>query len=192
MTKPLYLFVGPSGSGKTTIAELAEDRYDYKSILSYTTRKPRYENEGGHTFISEDEFDALQNIVAYTEYNGFRYCTTEEQLNESDLYVVDIHGVETLLQNYKNTNRLICVLYFDSTVHTRINRMLDRHDSDMAIISRLLQDEEYDWYKKLNQLVWHYSHIENKNVELYKIDANKNRAEVFEQASYYMNQYTED
>ena len=112
MTKPLYLFVGPSGSGKTTIVEELENRRGYKSIQSYTTRPQRYDNEYGHIFINDTDFDKLKNIVAYTEYNGFRYCATEELLDESDLYVVDCDGVETLLEKYSNKNRTICIFYF--------------------------------------------------------------------------------
>ena len=67
MTKPLYLFVGPSGSGKTTIVDKLECENRYKSIQSYTTRPQRHQNEYGHIFISDEEFDQLTNIVAYTE-----------------------------------------------------------------------------------------------------------------------------
>ena len=190
MIDPLFLLVGPSGSGKTTVAEELAKSYGYPTVQSFTTRPKRYENETGHVFISESEFDELKNIVAYTEYNGFRYCTTKEQLDLVSSYVVDIPGVETLLQNYK-TDRPIAVFYFDSTVTTRINRMLDRNDSDTAIVGRLHNDEAFDWYSKLDHIVWHYANIEHKSVELYKIDANKNKKEVLEMVLYYMGEFTE-
>jgi guanylate kinase len=191
MIKPLYLFVSPSGSGKTTIVDELECNHKYKSLQSYTTRPARYENEYGHIFITDDEFDKLENIVAYTEYNGFRYCATEELLNECDLYVVDCDGVETLLEKYNNTERQIYIFYFDTTVATRIDRMVDRGDSDMAIISRLSNDERFDWYAKLLQLVWHYSKLENRNIEMYKINANVNKTDVMEQVLSYMNKMEE-
>lgn len=187
MIKPLYLFVGPSGSGKTTIVDKLECERRYKSIQSYTTRPQRYTNEYGHIFISDSDFDRLENIVAYTEYNGFRYCATEELINESDLYVVDCDGVETLLEKYSNKERVICIFYFDTTVTTRIDRMIDRDDSDTAIVSRLRNDEKFDWYKKLDQLVWHNAKIENRNIELHKINANVSQTEVWDQVIYYMN-----
>lgn len=188
MNDPLFLLVGPSGSGKTTVAETLAKSYGYPTVESYTTRPKRYENETGHVFISESEFDELENIVAYTEYNGFRYCTTKEQLDLVSSYVVDIPGVETLLKNYQ-TNRLIIVFYFDSTVTTRINRMVDRNDSDTAIVGRLHNDEAFDWYSKLDHIVWHYENIEHKYIELYKINANKNKEEVLEAVLYYMKQF---
>lgn len=191
MNNPLFLFVGKSASGKTTIAENLAARHGYSQVYSYCTRKPRFDGEIGHVFIDDDEFDNLGALVAYTEYNGFRYGTTAEQLDRHTIYVVDVPGVETLLHNY-NTDRPIVIIYFDSTVHTRINRMLDRGDSDVAVISRLLQDEKDDWHKQLDSLVWRCAKLENKIVDLYQIDANKNLIEVMEQVLYYMNKYKGD
>lgn len=186
MDKPLYLYIGPSGCGKTTITELLESMYGYKAIKSYTTRKPRYEGENNHIFITEEEFDKLENLVAYTLYNGCKYGTTKEQLDNADLYVLDIPGLETLLQNYANTERKIYVFYLDSTVRTRIDRMTDRHDSDAEIIKRLYNDEAFDWFRKLDHIEWHYKYIEHRDIELYKINANENIENVLAQVLYYM------
>ena len=189
MNNPLLLFVGPSGCGKTTVAQEFEAKYNYKTIHSYTTRKLRYDGEIGHVFISEDEFDALKNIVAYTTYNGHRYCTTKEQLDEAMSYVVDIPGVETLLQNY-DTKRPILVFYFDSTVATRIDRMIDRGDSDTAIIGRLRNDEEYDWFDKLDSIIGKHNYKHRAYVELHRINANKSLKETVVQILYYIERGT--
>lgn len=191
MNKPLFLFVGKSASGKTTIADILEQKYGHKQVYSYTTRPPRYSGEIGHAFVNEDEFNNLEELVAYTEYNGYRYGTTAQQLDECSIYVVDVPGVETLLQKYK-TSRPIVIIYFDTTVYTRIHRMIDRGDSDMQIISRLLQDEKDDWYKQLDPLVWRYYHLVGKNVEMYSVDANRDQKDVLELILYYMKQYMGD
>lgn len=185
MNNPLFLFVGKSASGKTTIANILEQKYGYKQVYSYCTRSPRYKDEIGHIFVTEEEFDNLGELVAYTEYNGYRYGTTAEQLDQYSIYVVDVPGVETLLQKYQS-NRPIIIIYFDATVHTRINRMIDRGDSDMAIISRLLQDEQDDWFKKLDHIAWHYNNIVKRDVDLYSINANENQSGVLEMVRYYM------
>ena len=185
MNKPLFLFVGKSASGKTTIANILEQQYGHKQVNSYTTRTPRYDGEIGHVFVTEEEFKALGDMVAYTFYNNNHYGTTAEQLDQCSIYVVDVPGVKTLLENYKS-NRHIILIYFDTTVYTRINRMIDRGDSDMAIISRLLQDEKDDWLKQLDRLAWHYDRIAGKNVDLYSIDANGSEASVLEIVKYYM------
>lgn len=192
MNKPLYLFVGRSASGKTTVANLLDDKYGYKQVWSYTTRPPRYDNEPGHIFISEDEFVHLGELAAYTFYNNYHYGTTFDQLNECDLYVIDVPGAKSLLEKCKEYGRPIVIIYFSSTVHTRINRMIDRNDSDMQIIARLLQDEKEDWYNELDSLVWHYAKIEGMDVDLYKVDANKNLSEVMNQVLYFINKNLEE
>lgn len=191
MNNPLYLFVGPSGSGKSTIADLFDKKFGYKQVWSYCTRKPRYDNEPWHTFITEDEFDELENIVAYTEYNNFRYGTTADQLDKCSIYVVDIPGVETLLRNY-NTKRPIVIFYFESTVATRIDRMLERGDSDTAIVGRLHNDEAFDWMRQLDHLVWYYSNIKNKDVDIHVINANESKTNVVALVGYYINMWEDD
>jgi guanylate kinase len=189
MNNPLYLFVGRSASGKTTVADIMEQKYGFKQVNSYTTRKPRYDGEVGHVFVTEEEFKALENIVAYTFYDNNHYGTTAEQLDQCSIYVVDIPGVETLLEKY-NTNRRIVIIFFDTTVYTRINRMRDRGNDDTFIISRLLQDEKDDWLKQLDHLVWHYDRIIHRDVDLYSIDANSNLSDVLEMVRYYMEDVT--
>lgn len=192
MNKPLYLFVGRSASGKTTVANMLEEKYKYKQVSSYTTRKPRFDGETGHIFVNEDEFKNLGELAAYTFYNNHHYGTTLEQLKECDIYVIDIPGVESLLKKLENDSRLICIFYFDVSVYNRILRMLDRNDSDMMIISRLLQDEKEDWYKQLSSLVWHYNNIVGKDVELNNINANTDIKSVMGVVLYYMQRYKED
>ena len=188
MNKPLFLFVGKSASGKTTIADILETNSGCKQVYSYTTRPPRYEGEIGHVFVTEDEFRSLEDMVAYTFYHGNHYGTTSEQLDQCAIYVIDVPGIKTLLEKYR-TDRRIVIIYFDTTVYTRINRMVDRGDSDMTIISRLLQDEKDDWFRQLERLVWHYNHIIGRDVDLHSIDANNDEKSVLETVRYYMEDY---
>lgn len=189
--QPLYLFVGKSASGKTTIVNLLEENYNYKPVQSYTTRPPRYEGEIGHRFVTKEEFDALGDLVAYTVYNGNYYGATAKQLAEASTYVIDIPGVETLLKNYI-TERPIRIIYLNAAVSTRIERMVDRDASDVEIISRLHNDDTpNDWYAQLDKLVWNYKNLENKDIELYRVDANQDLGDVFEEVLYYINKNEE-
>lgn len=191
MNNPLYLFVGRSASGKTTVANILESVGKYSQLQSYTTRPRRTDDEVGHIFISEEEFDKLENIIGYTEYNDHRYCSTIEQIDESSIYIIDTRGVETLLERYQN-DRPIVVVYFDTNIRTRIDRMVDRHDCDAAIVSRIYNDEEFDWEQELNKIVWHYKNNVGRNVEMCVVDANKNLENVLAQVTSIVNSSTEE
>lgn len=184
MNKPLLLLVGPSGSGKTTIANAMEEKYDYRQVQSYTTRKPRYENETGHIFVTQEEFNNLGELVAYTRYNGNEYGTTTEQIDNCDIYVVDIPGIKMLLNLYK-TERMIYIIYFDTSVYTRISRMLERGDHDSKIISRLLEDEKYNWYEKIQEVVLDVNYNTYRYVRIYKVDAEQSQTDVINQILWY-------
>ena len=123
--KNIFLIVGCSGSGKTTITEQLEQKYGLKSIQSYTTRAKRSENETGHIFVSDNEFDKLTNLVGYTAFAGNRYCATAEQVETHDLYVIDPKGVDYFMKSY-NGSKTAKVIYIDSDIITRYKRMRSR------------------------------------------------------------------
>lgn len=121
--------------------------------------------------------------MASTTYNGYRYCTTLEQIQNADIYVIDVPGVVTLLENYDKIDRLIYVIYFDANICNRIRRMLQRHDSDTQIVGRLLQDEESDWFEDLLSIE---SHHYNK-MGVYHIDANLDLNDVYSEVKNLIN-----
>lgn len=189
--KPLICIIGKSASGKSTIADMLEQTHGLTQVRSYTTRPSRYEGETGHRFVTKEEFDALGDLVAYTVYNGNYYGATAKQLAEASTYVIDIPGVETLLKNYI-TERPIRIIYLNAAVSTRIERMVDRDASDIEIISRLHNDDTpNDWYSQLDKLVWNYKNLENKDIELYRVNANQDLGDVFEEVLYYINKNKE-
>lgn len=126
--KNIYLIVGCSGSGKTTITEQLEKRFGLKPIQSYTTRPPRYQGETGHIFITNEEFDKLTDLLAYTEFAGNRYCATAEQVETNDLYVIDPKGVDYFVRHY-NGNKQYKVIFINADTITRYNRMVHRAEA---------------------------------------------------------------
>ena len=80
-----------------------------KVLQSYTTRPKRTEYETGHTFVSEEEFDLLSDICAYGEFGGYRYCATAEQVDNSDVYVIDAQGVDYFKKYYHGKKEPVVV-----------------------------------------------------------------------------------
>lgn len=171
--KNIYLIVGCSGSGKTTITEYLGQKYHLHSIQSYTTRAKRSKDETGHIFVTDKEFDELQNICAFTEFNGNRYCSTVEQVENNDLYVIDPKGVEYFRKNY-NGNKSIKIIYIDSPVTTLYERMKNRAERNgmqyieavNASLDRIKNDvsEFYDYIH--NRVHIDYSVINNEGVSI--------------------------
>ena len=124
----IFLIVGCSGSGKTTITEQLEQKYGLKSIQSYTTRQPRYDGETGHIFISDEKFDKLTDMVAYTEFAGNRYCATAEQVENNDLYIIDPKGVDFFMKAYKGS-KTPKIIFISSNLTTRYERMVGRAET---------------------------------------------------------------
>lgn len=139
LKKQTILLIGESGCGKTTVANYLHDTYGYTVLESYTTRKPRYPNETGHVFITEDEYWNLPNKVAVTLFDNAYYCATKEQVEDSDVYIIDPIGVEMLNQLYDGNNEFIKIHLYTSP-NVRLERMKQRGDSDKQCWERIIND----------------------------------------------------
>lgn len=138
MGENIVLLVGKSASGKTTIANKLEKNW-YKSVLqSYTTRPKRTQDETGHIFVNENEYENLKNICAYGEFGGYKYCATKEQVDNSDIYIIDAQGVEFFKKYYHGKKRPI-VVYISVSPIKRFFRLIKR-DGFRKGLKRWFQD----------------------------------------------------
>ncbi len=142
----IICIVGKSGTGKTSVAEHLEKYYDLKSIQSYTTRPKRYKGETGHIFISDKEyktnFARTNKIAAYNYFNGYHYFATIDQLEKCDIYIVDFAGIKYLVDNPLLKHVVFNVIYLDCPWWIRAKRMLNRGDTLISVIKRLLNDRK--------------------------------------------------
>ena len=147
----LIMILGKSASGKSTLVEQLCKDLNIKAIPSYTTRQPRYENEQGHTFVTDEEYNQLKNIIAENTFCGNRYCVTQEQIDNTEysLYVVDCKGVESFKQLYKG-NRKVYTVQITCDEKIRVERLKHRYakisknelDTLKKVIDRLIADNE--------------------------------------------------
>lgn len=100
LNKPIkFLFIGRTASGKSSIAKAVCEKMGLTQVVSYTTRPMRKSEKNGsdHIFITDGEVAQYANdIAAYTEINGYKYFTTYDVIDKSDIYVVDPIGVDSL------------------------------------------------------------------------------------------------
>lgn len=137
----IYLLVGESGSGKSTIADALESQYALKQLCSYTTRPKRSAAEAGHKFISDGEFDLLEGIAAYTEFCGYRYCATQDQIDEADIYIIDPEGIKSFQEHYKG-DKGYKIIYISVPEKNRKQRMYSRGDNKLEAAKRIGDDKE--------------------------------------------------
>lgn len=111
----LFCVMGRSASGKSSlIRDYCNKHKDYSFIQSYTTRPAREDDisadKPDHIFISEDDVKKyIKDMAAYTEINGHKYFTTNDQLFKNDFYTIDPIGFEWLCE-YVVKNDLDIVL----------------------------------------------------------------------------------
>ena len=154
--KNIYLIVGLSGSGKTTEVDILKKKYGYTDIASYTTRPKRHPTEKGHTFVSEETFKQLKNqMCAYTYFNGHHYGATIEQINNADLYIIDLKGINELLQKIATVpdGKTSHIIYIKIPVLIRLYRLLKR-DGVKNGLRRFLND--FKMFKGVNSYKFDY------------------------------------
>lgn len=98
----VYLIMGRTGAGKDYLASKLRDA-GLKTVKSYTTRPRRSLDEDTHIFITKDEAKTYTDRVAETVINGYEYFATREQVKQSDIYIIDPIGVETLVKTMPET-----------------------------------------------------------------------------------------
>lgn len=147
MKEYIILLVGKSGSGKTTLAKELHDIYGLRILPSYTERPMRHgesAKDSGHIFVDKSEMDNIlstQNVCAYTEFCGYRYCTTEEWVNLSNVYIIDIDGARDFYCNYKGA-KIPIVIGLDTNKEILFKRMVGRGDKLIDVVERLGNDKK--------------------------------------------------
>jgi guanylate kinase len=117
----LITITGPSGAGKDTVARMLSDLGDYKVICSYTTRPKREGEIDGveHHFVEKCDVPH-DNMLAYTQYGGYEYWTTVEQVGDKVIYVIDEDGLKSLCEKFPDIELFkICV---SAKERTRLRR----------------------------------------------------------------------
>lgn len=117
MRKTIITIAGRTASGKTSIARKLSEELGLKLLQSYAAREPRPDEAANlehsdHIFISNEEYDKLENIVAETTINGVRYCTTMDMLNQSDFYIIDPNGIDYLKTTHPKDFRIVQFLIY--------------------------------------------------------------------------------
>ena len=130
----LMCIMGESSSGKDSLVTELCTRNGWSQVCSYTTRERRVNEGETHRFVDEDFFNQLKfsnQIAAYTYINGNHYWSTIDQLSESDFYIIDPIGGQSLKALHLPNLRIVTV-YINVPEDIRKQRAMNRGD-DMNV-----------------------------------------------------------
>lgn len=114
MTKEhtLLLVLGKSASGKDSLVRKLCERTGLKQLISYTTRERRVNEGDTHIFITDEQYQQLQDssqVAAFTTIGQYHYCCTIQQLYEADVYIIDYCGLQHLRELNLPNLRIVSV-----------------------------------------------------------------------------------
>ena len=129
----LITITGLSGAGKDTVARIMSEMTDWPIICSYTTRPMREGEQEGreHHFVKEFNVDP-DEVLAYTQYGGYEYWATVDQVKDIAIYIVDEVGLIDMKDRHPEIQ--IYSFYIKSSTVTRLARGVK--------LSRILRDVE--------------------------------------------------
>lgn len=150
----MIVIIGASASGKTEISKTLVEKYNYKKLITTTTRPMRV-NEVNHIdyhFITKEEFlKGLNNkeFLEHTVYNGNYYGINKKDVNDNALVIVDPNGANALIEQL---NENTFVVYVKTKKSIRKTRMLNRQDDLKIIKQRLKNDDKVFKIKNIKKI----------------------------------------
>ena len=137
------ILVGPSAAGKTYMRD-SFVKQGFKGDISYTSRPPRDTETDGidYHFIPASRFKKMIKNGEFYEFVGFGdyyYGTANISWSNSDIFVMETEGVKSI----NSIDRPNCIIiYVNTPLDIRINRMLKRGWPVDKVLKRLETDNE--------------------------------------------------
>lgn len=154
MKHEIICIAGRTAAGKSAIAKGVAEKLGLNVVKSYKTGVPRPEEiakgleNADHIFISNEEYNLIpeEDKAAETFINGAHYCTTYNQLDKSDIYVIDPKGIEDL----KKTGKYhIVEFYIYAAADIRKKRFTLRGQTSSEFEKRSqAEEEQFSNYEK--------------------------------------------
>ena len=153
------------GSGKTTIIDILNEKLWLEKTKNYTSRKPRFPDEWGYFFVSEDDFISRlrdnQIIECYFRKSNNSYYGLPAPI-QTGIVNCEIMGLVALKKWCFQNNVKFLSIYLDVNRETLYNRIKSRWDINEKPEERLKEDEYYEIFKNVYDIIYNYN---DKTVE---------------------------
>lgn len=147
--KPLFIG-GPSGVGKSYFTKYLVENFDFKKVITLTTRSPRRKEVYGESyeFVTTDEFkfldkthqlDVSDNILG--NYYGLRKNSIEQIIQIGKIPICEIYSphVQLFTEIFPDS---ICIFLMPESIELIETRMRERNDDKEDIIKRIISAKE--------------------------------------------------
>ena len=153
----LFIISAPSGAGKTTLVKAALEQFrDMLYSISYTTRKPRADEQNGvdYHFVSEQDFKKgikKGYWAEWAEVYGNYYGTSAEFLEKSlssgyDILLdIDVQGTLQILKHYPDS---VTIFILPPSMNTLRKRLEMRASDSKAVIEKRLVNARQEMAQK--------------------------------------------
>ena len=147
------IIIGCSSVGKDYILRKLISDYDFKPLVSHTTRpiRPNETNHVDYHFISEDEFLQMNKDDEFIEYRTYNtlvnnipaiwyYGLSKQKLyDENYVVILDVQGAKNFIEYYGVNNCIVVHVKCDPNITRR--RSIDRGGHDEVEFKRRLDDD---------------------------------------------------
>jgi len=161
----MFVLSSPSGVGKTTLTKkLAENSFQFKISISYTTRKPRPNEISGkdYHFVTMEEFNSLirnnefyEFAKIFDNYYGTHKKNVDDQLLQGKdvLFDIDWQGTQQLKKIKDLT--IVTIFILPPNISVLKDRLLNRHKGQEKTIEKRMNkfSEEISHWKEYNYVV---------------------------------------
>jgi len=153
----LFIISAPSGAGKTTLVKAALEQFtDMLYSISYTTRKPRADEQNGvdYHFVSKQDFKKgikKGHWAEWAEVYGNYYGTSAEFLEKSlssgyDILLdIDVQGTLQILKHYPDS---VTIFILPPSMNTLRKRLEMRASDSKAVIEKRLVNARQEMAQK--------------------------------------------
>lgn len=155
MQNKIIVICGFSSAGKDTITKYISDNYNYKMVISHTSRPMRpNESEGNlYHFVTRQQFEKILSDNKFIECRTYNtlvnnipdiwyYGVHKDSINlskNSYIVVVDMSGLIKLKEYFKDN---IISFFINVDEITRKQRCIDRGDFNEVEWNRRTEDDE--------------------------------------------------
>jgi len=153
----LFIISAPSGAGKTTLVKAALKQFtDMLYSISYTTRKPRADEQNGvdYHFVSKQDFKKgikKGHWAEWAEVYGNYYGTSAEFIEKSlssgyDILLdIDVQGTLQILKHYPDS---VTIFILPPSMNTLRKRLEMRASDSKAVIEKRLVNARKEMAQK--------------------------------------------